>query len=475
MENSEEKLNQRVLVTEFNDALTKGILARWYPLVIDEEGGGYFTNVNRDWSLPANQEKMIVTQARHVWTLSKSAGFVSNHANHERMAMHGYYFLANHLWDKEYGGFYQIRNRLGGRSDVRGWRDEKRAYGNAYGVFALAALYHLTHESGVLEFAQRAFRWIEDHSFDPKHRGYFQFLTREGKPFDLNSRYKTIASDGDEVGFKDQNASIHLLEAYTELYTVWKDPVLRTQLEGLLLLIRDTMVAEEGYLRLFFYPDWTPVSFRDSPDHVRQENFGLDHVSFGHDYETAFLMLEASHALGLTNDTKTLAIAKRMLDHALTYGFDESVGGFYDGGYYFRGESVCRIIKETKNWWAQAEGLNALLLFSKIFPQEKKYFDYFVKQWEYVKTYVLDPENGDWFEGGLDKEPHLKTGPKSHIWKCTYHSSRALMNCLTLLREEDSVIDTQNKAIIELAHAWKNVSRSTKIDGEQRHEEIKAH
>jgi mannobiose 2-epimerase len=163
-----------------------------------------------------------------------------------------------------------------------------------------------------------------------------------------------------------------------------------------------------------------------------------------------------------------------MLDHALTYGFDESVGGFYEGGYYFQGESVCRIIKETKNWWAQAEGLNALLLFSKIFPQEKKYFDYFLKQWEYVKTYILDLENGDWFEGGLDKEPHLKTGPKSHIWKCTYHTSRALMNCITLLCKEDSANDTQKKAIIELAHAWKNVSHSAMFNGKQRHEETKA-
>ena len=97
------------------------------------------------------------------------------------------------------------------------------------------------------------------------------------------------------------------------------------------------------------------------------------------------------------------------------------------------------IIKDTKNWWAQAEGLNALLLFSNIFPNEKKYAEHFLKEWNYVKTYILDNENGDWFEGGLDKEPDFKTGPKSHIWKCTYHTSRALMNCITMLSDEGSI------------------------------------
>ena len=61
-------------------------------------------------------------------------------------------------------------------------------------------------------------------------------------------------------------------------------------------------MAQQGYLQLFFHNDWTPVSFRDSSKEEREANFRLDHVSFGHDYETAFLMLEASYALQVTND-----------------------------------------------------------------------------------------------------------------------------------------------------------------------------
>jgi len=437
---------------EMQKALMDGILKRWYPLVIDKECGGYFTNVTYDWKLAPQQEKMIVSQARHVWTLSKVSDFLGGEKEYERMAHHGFPFLKNKMWDKEYGGFFQIRSREGGISNVNGWRDEKRAYGNAFAVYALAALYHQTHDLEVLEFAQTAFRWIEEHAYDRKQKGYFQFLTCDGKHFDRTSSYKTMAKDGNELGFKDQNSSIHLLEAFTELYHVWKDPLVRTRLQELLELIRDTQVAQQGYLQLFFYNDWTPVSFRDSSQEEREANFGLDHISFGHDYETAFLILEASYVLQLKNDICTLTIAKKMLDHALKYGWDEKVGGFYDGGYYFKGDKHCTIIMDTKNWWAQAEGLNALLLFAHIFPQEIRYYEYFLRQWEYVQSYIIDAQGGDWFEGGIDKEPHFRIGPKSHMWKCTYHTGRTLMNCCTIFQEDS------NKGINKLIKHWRKTA-----------------
>ena len=420
------------LVQELTRELKENILQRWYPLVVDRECGGYFTNVSYEWKLEPEQEKMIVSQARHIWTTSKAAAFFPDRPFNEGIARHGFRFLKTVMWDGQYGGFYQIRDRKGGPTPVRGWRDEKRTYGNAFGVFSLAALYRLTGDPEVLDFAKEGFEWIETHAFDPVYKGYFQFILREGTPFDTSSSYKSIASDVNELGYKDQNASIHLLEAYTELYQVWNDPALRDKLNGLLTLIRDTQVHPRGYLQLFFQPDWTPVSFRDATEEVRKANYGLDHVSFGHDYETGFLMLEASHALGLKGDTRTLSVAKRMLDHAIANGWDAEVGGFYDGGYYFKGSDQSTIIAPTKNWWAQAEALNALLLFSRIFPKER-YYSFFLKQLDYVRRYIIDHENGDWFEGGIDKEPQLKTGPKSQMWKCTYHTGRALMNCITML------------------------------------------
>jgi mannobiose 2-epimerase len=163
-------------------------------------------------------------------------------------------------------------------------------------------------------------------------------------------------------------------------------------------------------------------------------------------------MLETSFELGLQKDIKTLTTARRMLDHAIANGWDEENGGFWDAGYYFEGDENISIVQHTKNWWAQAEGLNALLLMSRIFPDEQIYQVYFFKQWNYIKNSLLDYENGDWFEGGLDKEPNFKKGPKGHIWKAAYHTGRALMNCIKILSRDYPEISPKNEGFVKTAN-----------------------
>jgi mannobiose 2-epimerase len=205
----------------------------------------------------------------------------------------------------------------------------------------------------------------------------------------------------------------------------------------MLLLIRDTITSPKGNLILFFQPDWTPVSLSNSNKENILKHRYLDHVSFGHDVETAWLMLEASHIPGFKNDSVTLQKAKHMVDHALRNGWDNAVGGFYDEGYYFKGNDKITIIKDTKNWWAQAEGMNTLLLMADLFPNDPlRYFEKFQQLWSYTQTYLIDHEYGDWYEGGLDKQPELKKSLKGHIWKATYHHFRSLSNCISNLRKK---------------------------------------
>jgi mannobiose 2-epimerase len=221
---------------------------------------------------------------------------------------------------------------------------------------------------------------------------------------------------------------------------VWPDPLLKERLVEMLHLIRDTITTETGYMRLFFQPDWTPVSFRDSAETVILKHHGLDHVSFGHDIETAYLMLEASHVARLEDYDTTLKIAKRMADHAQQNGWDRSDGGFYDEGYYFKDKSAITIIKDTKNWWAQAEGLNTLLIMADLFPDDEQlYFEKFKTLWHYIDTNLIDHTYGEWYQGGLDKEPEQKRGLKGHIWKASYHQYRALSNCVKRLRQPRSL------------------------------------
>lgn len=406
-------------------------LAKWYPQAIDTVYGGFLSDFTFDFQPTGNQDKFIVTQARHTWTNAKASLRYPEEKHYAEGAAHGFRYLRDVMWDKTHGGFHQLLDRQGNvKADGR---EIKTAYGNAFGIYALAAYFHASGDSAALDLAKEAFLWMENHSHDPVHKGYFQHLEADGS---VVVRPDTIVSTA-ETGYKDQNSSIHILEALTELYQVWPDELLRERLNEMLVLIRDTIVTPKGYLVLFLTPDWKPISFRDSTEEVILHHHGLDHVSFGHDVETAFLMLEASHVLGLENDVQTHTVSKRMVDHALQNGWDSDVGGFYDEGYYFKGEDSIRIIRDTKNWWAQAEGLNTLLMMADMYPDDPlNYYEKFEKLWQYADTYLIDHEHGDWFSGGIDKQPRYKTASKGNIWKGIYHHYRGLTHCMDRLRGE---------------------------------------
>lgn len=416
------------LADSIENQLVHNTLDYWYPQSIDTLYGGFITSYTFDFKPAENQDKMIVTQSRHVWTNAKAAGRYPQKTYYLTGAKHGFQFLKEKMWDSVHGGFFNLVTRDG---QVKDPDSSKTAYGNAFGIYGLAAYFAASQDAEALELAKEAFLWLEHHSHDPELGGYFQHLAKNGHPIRRDGGVPSTA----DTGYKDQNSSIHLLEAFTELYAVWPDSLVRTRLEEMLLLIRDRIVTPQGYLTLFLQPDWTPVTFVDSSTEVIMKHHNLDHVSFGHDIETAYLMLEAAHALGWGQDAKTLEIGKKMVDHALTNGWDSLAGGFYDEGYYFKDRPGVTIIRDTKNWWAQAEGLNTLLLMADIYPQDpQKYYLKFEQLWKYIDTYLIDHEHGDWYSGGLDKDPDQKLRNKGNIWKAIYHHYRSMDNVIQRLR-----------------------------------------
>lgn len=424
--NKDERLQ---LAKQMEISLQTELLNKWYPQCADTIYGGFLSTFTYDFKPIGPQDKFIVTQSRHTWTTAKAAELYPDVPYYSKCSKMGYQFLRDKMWDKTYGGFYSMVDRKG--NDKSNQEAPKTAYGNSFAIYALAAYFKLSRDSAALSLAKKAFLWMEKYSHDPIYSGYYQHLKRDGTPV---VRDTSEASDSD-MGYKDQNSSIHLLEALTELYQVWGDDLVRQRLEEMLFLVRDKLTDKKGSLILFFKPDWTPVSFRDSSEAVILKLKNLDHVSFGHDVETAYLMLEASHALGIKNDQQTMMTGKRMVDHALKNGWDKNLGGFYNEGYYFKGRDTISIIFDSKNWWAQAEGMNTLLLMADDYPDDSMhYYNKFKLQWNYIQTYLIDHVYGDWYEEGLDKEPQRRKALKGHIWKGTYHTFRSLSNCIKRLK-----------------------------------------
>lgn len=418
------------LANEMDWSIRNELLNKWYPQSIDSLYGGFLSTFTYNFHPTGPQDKMIVTQARHVWSNAVASRLYPGVDYYKKCAAQGFSFLKNVMWDKTNGGFYTLVDRKGNVKDSTA----KTTYGNAFGIYASAAWYRASGDTNALQLAKNCFWWLEKHCHDPVYKGYYQNLLPDGTPVKRTASVPSTST----VGYKDQNSSIHLLEAFTELYAVWPDTLVRQRLEEMLVLIRDVITNEKGSLTLFLQPNWTPVSFSDSSEAVILQNRNIDHVSFGHDVETAYLIMEASHVLGIKNDTATMRVAKHMIDHALLNGWDNKTGGFYDEGYYFQNKKGITIIKDSKNWWAQAEGLNTLLLMADHFPKDQmQYFEKFKMMWQYIQTFLIDHEYGDWYDEGLDTRPERKTALKGHIWKGTYHHLRSLSNCVLRLRSKE--------------------------------------
>jgi cellobiose epimerase len=409
--------NYLKFAAETEKMLHEDVLDVWFPRSIDGQDGGFYSVFSRDWKPGPSQGKFSVFQGRMTWITSEMV--VRRPETKDRflpVAQHGLEFLNDVLWDKKDGGFFWGLDDEGAISNY--FTDNKEMYGESFGLYGAAAAYQATRDPKALALAQNEFRWMEEHAHDKKNGGYFEVVTREGKPIQADANGmppRELSSGGFLAGYKSMNTHIHLLEAMTQLYEVWKDDLVRSRLEELLAIVRDRICVEPGVMNLYFTNGWRAIP---------------DHDSYGHDVETAYLMLEAEDVLGVPHDPKTERMAKMLVDHALAFGWDDKLGGFYGEGTTFGMAE-----DKTKEWWVEMEGLNALLLMhDKYGRQTDVYFRAFQKQLNFIEKYQRDSEfHGFYQRIGEDGTPVSRN--KGEIWKAAYHDGRALLNVSDRLRK----------------------------------------
>ena len=406
----------RQIASQTEAMLHRDVLDPWFPRAIDTQHGGFYADFDRQWRPRPSHGKFSVFQARMTWSAATVA--VRRPALREQYLPymhHGLAYLEDVLWDKQYGGFFWGLDDDGQPGPQYG--DGKHMYGMSFCIYALAASYKADHNPETLAFARRAFAWMEQHSHDEKNGGYYEWLDRQGKPLlaspdDPKLEFRFGADS--PVGYKSMNTHIHLLEAFTELYSVWKDERVRRRVDELLTIVRDRIAVQPGAMNLYFTPEWRPIP---------------DHDSYGHDVETAYLMQEAASTLGRGNDPKTRAIGRMMVDHALDYGWDARQGGLFQSGAAFGKPDDL-----LKEWWVQMESLNTLLLMHELYGHETpRYWTAFQQQWAWIRSHQVDLAfGGEYNQIKPDGEPVSPV--KGSPWKAVYHESRALMNVTDRLR-----------------------------------------
>ncbi|MRN55960.1 AGE family epimerase/isomerase [Paenibacillus monticola] len=380
-------------LSQLEKELQDNILGFWMKHTIDEEHGGFIGEIDNKLNIIAGAEKSLVLNARILWTFA-SAYRLYQLPEYLTIAERAYAYLLKHFADKEYGGLFWMVDATGSPSQPK-----KQIYGQAFAVYALAEFYHATERPEVLEEAIQLFHIIEKYGYDPIYKGYIEALSRD---WQMTDDLSLSTKDMNEK--KSMNTHLHVLEAYTGLYRVWKSTELRDKLGELIDTMLEHIIDERGqHFHLFLDEEW---------------NIKSDRISYGHDIEGSWLLVEAAETLGdkeLLKRVRTVAIS--MAEAVLADGVAN------DGGIWNEADHNGLINKE-KDWWPQAEAVvgfyNAYQLTG-----ETKFADAAKAAWSFIDTYMVDHKLGEW-NWGVDE--HLRPmahEPKVSAWKCPYHNSRA--------------------------------------------------
>ncbi|PTS92558.1 N-acyl-D-glucosamine 2-epimerase [Flavobacterium sp. HMWF030] len=389
-------VKQKQLKSELSAELDS-ILKYWSKHTIDNQNGGFVGQIDFNDHIIANTEKGAVLNARILWTFSSSYKATQNE-NHKTIAKRAFEFLSDHFYDAKFGGLFWSINADKTPKDTK-----NQIYALAFAIYGLSEYYVISKDEKALEIAVNLYQKIQKYSYDTLNKGYFEAFTRDWQPIeDLR------LSDKDANEKKTMNTHLHIVEAYANLFKVWKNKKLQSDIVELLQTIEKHFInTETGHLRLFFNENWI-----EKPDVI----------SYGHDIEAAWLLLQCAEISG---DENLIANYKK---HAIHIAEVTQEGLDSDGGLWYEFDPEKNELIAEKHWWVQAESLIGFYNAYQLTNNEK-YLNIVYKNWKFIKKHILDKQNGEWF-WGVNRDYSLIEKDKAGFWKCPYHNGRA---CLELI------------------------------------------
>jgi cellobiose epimerase len=371
------------------EGLAAGIMDFWKTHGPDPMHGGFYGKHDRRGDPVADADKGLIQQARHLWSFSTWYARREQAAEIKAVADNTYAFIRDHFLDAK-DGEYVYRVSRDGKRIVD---PKKLLYAEAFAIFALSTYADVFDVTEAGERALACFRSIDRRAHDAEHLGYDQ----RGEPGWL--------APGAE---KDTNTHIHLLEAFTALYRQSRDPDVLARLDELVKVVATRIVQPSNYAHKEFRADW----------HVHDKPV----VSYGHDLETAWLLIDALDALGRPLEPQVTGVALSLGKHSADLGFDGD-----HGGYFEEGAPGGAPTKLEKIWWVQAEALPGLWWLYRI-GKDTKYLDRLDRTLGWIESHQVDHEYGEWFWGIT---PDGSIGPrgdhKGEEWKAEYHALRGTL------------------------------------------------
>lgn len=395
----------KALASQVRKELTDNILPYWIKKMCAPDASLY-GRISGKEELDLNAPVGGIMTARVLWTFA-SAYRVLKAENPENEALSEYLTMAlrakrlliDRFYDSDFCGTYWSLN-----PDLTPADTKKQIYAIAFTIYGLAELYRACGDEEALDYAIKLFHCIEEHSFDKEKDGYFEAFTRSWEVIE-----DMRLSDKDANESKTMNTHLHVLEAYTCLYRVWKDSLLEDRLRGLIEVFEKHILGPDGHLKLFFDDDW---------------NCNYDIFSYGHDIEASWLIHEAALVL---EDSAVLERVEKLVPKiagAASEGFKTEGGMIY--------EKEGNHIDNDFHWWVQAETVVGYFNLWDHFGSQDG-LEKALMCWDFIKAHIIDKENGEWFwslraDGSVNRDDD-----KAGFWKCPYHNGRMCMEIIERL------------------------------------------
>ncbi len=371
------------------------ILNYWKTNTIDNENGGFIGKIDYPNIKKTEHHKGVILNTRLLWTFSAASNFYKNDT-YTDLCLRSYEYLKKYFIDPNYGGVIWEVDYKGNPINKR-----KQIYAQSFMIYALSEYYQFSNNEESKNLAITLFDLIEKYALDKIHGGYIEAFNQDWSPIaDMR------LSEKDKNVEKTMNTHLHILEAYTKLYQIHPKKNIAIALKNLIHLFLTKFITKNNHLHLFFDVKW---------------NLKSTIYSYGHDIETAWLLIKAAKTL---NEKSILSIIERRALQITNTFLNEAIDK--DGGVMNEINYKSGHIDTDKHWWQQAEAIVGLYYAYQI-KQDEHYLKKALKIWEFITDKVIDYNYGEWhwlIDTYGDFDPKNE---KIGMWKCPYHNSRACM------------------------------------------------
>jgi len=400
------------LIEALRQNLTENILPFWLQRMPDTANGGFLGRIDGHGNPDPEAPKGAILNGRLLWTFSAAYRQLRD-PQYLTAATRAYEFLRDHLIDRQFGGVYWSVNPDGTPLDTK-----KQSYAIGFAIYGLSEYARTTASDEALGLARQLFATLETHArdCDANGGGYIEAFTRDWREIqDMR------LSEKDDNEKKTMNTHLHILEPYTNLYRVWPDPQLKDAIIDLMTIFLDVMEdPASAHLGLFFDEKWNR---RDC------------NISYGHDIEASWLLLEAARVLAETPDASADPRVNPLLDKTMRHCraiANAALEGRSDDGWMAYERFADQRLDTERHWWVQAEQVIGLVYLHRYHHVDLALAKAW-KSWQWIDRNLVDREGGEWFWSITPEGEVNRRDDKAGFWKCPYHNSRMCLEVMATL------------------------------------------